>query len=105
MSCNGVCFRTKITLRLVFVFSDMLLPSRPNGFLGQLTFKESNTANYISGSKSARTWNWPLTSIQFVYSFFNGAGIKSDCVVSVDGMVWNNTLELTLKEVLQSYLR
>jgi len=63
LSCNGVCFLTKITLHLVFVFSDIPLPSRPNGFLGQLTFKESNTASYVSGSKSARAWNWPLTSI------------------------------------------
>jgi len=63
LSCNSVCFRTKITLRLVFVFSDMPLISRPNGFLGQLTFKKSNTSSYVSGSKSVRARNWPLTFI------------------------------------------
>jgi len=44
----------KIILLVVFVFRDMPLSSRPNGFLSQLKFKESNTASYGSGSKSAQ---------------------------------------------------
>jgi len=47
----------------------------------------------------------PETDHSLPTSFFNGAGSKSDCVVSVVGMIWSNTLELTFKEVLHSYLR